>query len=261
LSTQPTADPSLRVYVLDTGMIDHDDYGAFSPGMPAGVRRSMTVKSYLIEHPRGTLLWDTGIEDAIGDRPAGLEFAEGVVFRVPRTLRSQLAEIGRAPEEIDILGLSHLHIDHLGNIVPEARVLLHEDEFDAGYGDRAEELGYIPSTYAGIDRDRIEKLSGEHDVFGDGSVVTVPLPGHTIGHQGLVVRLGQSGTIVIGSDVAHCTRNLEQLLVPESNYDEALSIQSMEAVNAIAEAEGATVWVQHDIDQQAGVRDAPEWYE
>lgn len=252
-----------RLYVLDTGMIDHDDYGAFSPGMPAGVRGSMTVKSYLVVHPEGTLLWDTGIEDAIADEAGGREFAEGVVFRVPKTLRSQLAALGRKPEDIDVLGLSHLHIDHLGNIdlVPQATVLLHEAEYDAGYGQQAEELGYLPDTYAALPQDRIRRLSGEHDVFGDGTVVTKPWPGHTVGHQGLVVRLRQAGTVVIGSDVAHSVRNLDELLVPPSNYDEELSVRSMEDVKALAREEDATVWIQHDRDQQAGVRQAPEWYE
>jgi N-acyl homoserine lactone hydrolase len=252
-----------RIYVLDTGMIDHDDYGAFSPGMPSGVRRSMTVKSYLIVHPKGTLLWDTGIDDAIAEDPEGLVFAEGVVFRVPKTLRSQLAELGRKPENIDFLGLSHLHIDHLGNIdlVPRATVLVHEAEYDAAHGDQAQELGYIPETYAALPAEQVRRLAGEHDVFGDGTVVTKPWPGHTIGHQGLVVRLRDAGTIVIGSDIAHSTRNLEELLVPTSNYDEELSVRSMKELKSLARAEDATVWIQHDLDQQAGVRQAPEWYE
>lgn len=128
------------LYALDTGLIECTDYAMFSPNAGPGVYREMSVRSYLVVHPAGTLLWDTGIDDAIAELAGGKRIADPIVFRVPRTLRSQLAEIGVAPDEVDYLGLSHLHVDHVGNagLFPGATVLMQLAEYEAGYctGDR-----------------------------------------------------------------------------------------------------------------------------
>jgi len=130
------AGPDVRLYVLDTGLIECSDYAIFSPNAGPGVRQDMSVRSYLIVHPQGTLLWDTGIADAIAELPDGQRIIDSIVFKVPKTLRSQLSEIGVDPRNVDYLGLSHLHIDHVGNVdlLPDATVLLQKDEYAAGYG-------------------------------------------------------------------------------------------------------------------------------
>src|SRR3954470_8812718 len=101
----------LRLYVLDTGLIECADYAMFSPSAEPGAYQEMTVRSYLVVHPEGTLLWDTGIDDEIAKLAEGQRIVDAITFRVPRTLRSQLAELGLTPEEVDFLGLSHLHVD------------------------------------------------------------------------------------------------------------------------------------------------------
>src|SRR4030088_3496062 len=183
--------PDVRLYVLDTGLIECADYAIFSPNVGPRVRQDMTVRSYLVVHPGGVLLWDTGIADAIAELADGERIIETIVFKVPRTLRSQLEEIDVDPSGVDYLALSHLHIDHVGNVdlFPRATVLMQQAEFEAGFGPDAEKFTLIPQTYAALDRDRIETVVGDHDVFGDGSVVLKSLPGHTPGHQGLLVDL------------------------------------------------------------------------
>lgn len=252
----------VRLYVLDAGLIECADYSMFSPSAAPGVFRELSVRSYLVVHPRGTLLWDSGIDDAIAGSVAGRPVTDGIVFRVPRTLRSQLAEIGAAPGAVDYLGLSHLHVDHVGNVglFPEARVLVQRAEYDAGYGPNPERFTLIPETYAALDHDRIRAIEGDHDLFGDGTVVLTALPGHTPGHQGaarLVARLR-----------ARSARGRRRLLRPRlqeavrrANVDVEQSQRSIQAAKRIERDLGATVWLHHDLDAQRAVRTAPRYYE
>jgi N-acyl homoserine lactone hydrolase len=255
----------VRLYVLDTGLIESADYSMWSPNAEPGTCQEMTVRSYLVVHPEGTLLWDTGIDDEIANLVEGRRMADSVVFRVPRTLRSQLAEIGVAPGEVDFLGLSHLHVDHVGNVglFPAATVLLQRAEYEAGYGPHPEQLiePLAPDTYAALNRDRIEIVDGDHDLFGDGTVVLRSLPGHTPGHQGLLVRLPDSGPVLLAGDIAYSGRDYAQAAVREANFDLEKSRRSIATAKRIERELGAAVWLHHDRDAQRAVHTAPRHYE
>jgi N-acyl homoserine lactone hydrolase len=253
----------IRLYVLDTGLIECAEYAMFSPNAGPGVRQDMSVRSYLVVHPQGTLLWDTGIADAIAELADGQRIIDPIVFKVPRTLRSQLAEIGVSAADVQYLGLSHLHIDHVGNIdlFPHATVLMQQAEHDAAYGPDAEELTLIPETYAALNRDRIQTVIGDHDVFGDGTVVITSLPGHTPGHQGLLVDLRDSGPILLATDITYSAQDYADAAVRESNVDLEQSRQSIETAKRIERERGATVWLHHDLEGQRDIRAAPGYYE
>lgn len=255
--------PEVRLYVLETGLIECADYAIFSPNAGPGVHQDMSVRSYLIVHPQGTVLWDTGIADAIAELPDGQRIIESIVFKVPKTLRSQLSEIGVDPSSVDYLGLSHLHIDHVGNVdlFSDATVLLQQAEYDAGYGPNPEELTLIPETYAALDRDRIRTVDGDHDVFGDGTVVLRSLPGHTPGHQGLLVDLRDSGPILLATDIAYSAQDYADAAVRTSNVDLERSRRSIETAKRIERELGATVWLHHDLERQRDIRTAPAYYE
>ena len=182
-------------------------------------------------------------------------------FKVPRTLASQLAELGVAPRDVDVLGFSHLHIDHVGNagLFRHARVLMQARERDAAYGPQAERLTYLPETYAAIDRDAIEAVEGTHDVFGDGSVVLHPLPGHTPGHQGLRVALPVSGPVLLAGDIAYSRRDYLEAAPRPSNYDLDQTCASI-AVAQEMERGGTSVWLHHDLEAEREIRQAPEHY-
>jgi N-acyl homoserine lactone hydrolase len=255
----------LRLYVLDTGLIECSDYAMFSPNAEPHAYREMSVRSYLAVHPAGTLLWDTGIDDAIAGLARGKQIIEPIVFRVRRTLRSQLAEIGVSQDEVEYLGLSHLHVDHVGNVglFPRTTVLLQRAEYEAGYGpdpERFIEPG-APDTYAALNRDRIEMVEGDHDLFGDGSLILKALPGHTPGHQGLLVHLRDAGPILLAGDIAYSAPDYADGAVRESNFDLDQSKQSIETAKRIERALGANVWLHHDLDSQRAVRTAPGYYE
>ncbi|HZO97134.1 MAG TPA: N-acyl homoserine lactonase family protein [Gaiellaceae bacterium] len=253
----------VRLHVLDTGLIESSDFALWSPNAAPGERRAMSVRSYLIVHPRGIVLWDTGIDDAIAELADGRRVADSIVFRVPRTLRGQLAAVGVAPEDVDYLGLSHLHVDHVGNaaLFPAATVLLQRAEHDAGFGPHPERFTLDPEWYAALDRDRIETVEGDHDLFGDGALVLRALPGHTPGHQGLLVRLRESGPILLAGDIAYTARDYAEAAVRRGNVDREESRRSIETARRIERELGATVWLHHDLEAQRAVRTAPHAYE
>jgi glyoxylase-like metal-dependent hydrolase (beta-lactamase superfamily II) len=253
----------VRLYSLDTGLIESADFALWSPNAESGERRAMSVRSYLIVHPRGTVLWDTGIDDAIAEHPDGRRIADSIVFRVPRTLRGQLAEIGVAPGDVDYLVLSHLHVDHVGNVglFPTATVLLQRAELEAGYGPDPERFTLDPRAYAALDRDRIETVDGDHDLFGDGTAVLTALPGHTPGHQGILVRLSESGPVLLAGDIAYTARDYAETAVREANVDLEQSRRSIKTAQRIERQLGAAVWLHHDLDAQRAVRTAPDFYE
>jgi N-acyl homoserine lactone hydrolase len=250
--------PPLRLYVLDTGRIDCADYAMFSPNAGPSQRQLMSVCSYLIVHPDGILLWDTGIDDTIASEADGRLVAPAIRFTVPRTLSHQLEEIGVLPDAIDIVAFSHLHIDHVGNagLFDRARIVMQRQELDAAYGPDAEQLTYTPEAYAAIDRSAIEVVDGEHDVFGDGAVTMLPLPGHTPGHQGLRLVLEQSGPILLAGDVAYSRHDYQQGRPRTHDVDPEQTRASIAAAKAL-EREGTTVWLHHDLDVQRAIPHAP----
>lgn len=258
-TSKATAD--IRLYVLDTGLIQCADYALYSPTASPGTYAEMSVRSYLVAHPAGLLVWDTGIADSIATLPDGERLNETHVFRVPATLRGQLEALGHAPADIGLLGLSHLHVDHVGNLdlFPGATALMQRAEYDAAYGPDAEVLTYIPETYAALDQAKIQKITGRHDVFGDGTVVTVPLPGHTPGHQGLLVALSETGSVLLAGDLAYSLADYTAGAVRALNFDLDASRASIDAAKRL-EAKGVKVWLHHDTDAQRQVETAPGYY-
>ena len=261
MAPQPGTSAEVRLYVLDTGLIECADYALYSPSAGPGAHQEMSVRSYLIVHPEGLLLWDTGIADSIAAKPEGERLNDTHVFRVPTTLQSQLKAIGYTPSDVGLIGLSHLHIDHVGNLdlFPDATALMQQAEYDAAYGLQAQQLTYIPETYAALDRSKIRMVFGEYDVFGDGTVRTLPLPGHTPGHQGLLLNLPETGRLLLAGDLAYSVADYTAGVVRKLNVDPVASRESIDAAKAL-EATGTTVWLHHDIDGQRAVRTAPHYY-
>ena len=107
----------------------------------------------------------------------------------------------------------------------------------------------------------MEKLEGEKDIFGDGSVRVVPTPGHTPGHESLMVDLPKTGWILLSGDVAHFQDNFDNRCVPGGNTDKSALVASMEHVAELLAKYHARFWINHDAKQAASIRHAPEFYE
>lgn len=258
--SQPAVD---RLYILDCGQALVDDISTWSPGVNEGQARTFSNHCYLIKHGAVWMLWDTGVPDAWADSPEGVVGSPGVRGVVSKTLTSQLTQLGLAPEDIDFLAFSHGHFDHVGNanLFTKATWLVQEIEYDAMLGPQAEDFRFQPKHYAGLANNPVRKLDGDHDVFGDGAVQIISTPGHSPGHQSLLVRLTNYGNVILSGDVAHFGDNLQSRRVPVFNTDEDASRRSMDRIEALAEAKDARLWINHDLTQSDALVKAPRWFD
>ena len=244
---QPAAAAPLQLWRLDCGEFVIKQYGAFFSDTfqyPAGPK-DITSSCYLIRHGERYMLWDTGLTDAlIGnevDNPAQ-------TIRLRRSLVDQLRQINIRPEQIELIGISHWHFDHVGQAgrFPQARLLI-------GQGD-IELLRATPPVDADSARGlahwltgggQIEPVTRDHDVFGDGRVMMLRMPGHTPGHYSLLVRLA-SGPLLLTGDLYHFTEQVANRGVPPFNHDRADTLASMDRFDRIARNLGARVIIQHE---------------
>jgi N-acyl homoserine lactone hydrolase len=245
-----------RLYVLDCGQNTGKDQARWSPGVNVGKPIEFSDNCYLIRHAKGLLLWDTGVPDAVAAMPDGMVAGNGaILYRRPKTLVAQLAEIGLQPGDITYVAISHTHGDHVGNVAlfPSSTILVQGAEYDWAMTQ--------PTRPAFAATQKFEKLAGDHDVFGDGSVVVLSTPGHTPGHESLLVVLPRTGALVLSGDAAHFRENWEQRRVPSMNVSREQTLASLDRIAAVLAERKAQLWINHDKEQSAGLRHAPAYYE
>jgi N-acyl homoserine lactone hydrolase len=258
----PAAAP-LRLYVFDCGSIDVADVSVFSPGVGKGERKALADSCYLVVHPKGTLMWDTGFGDALAAMPDGQRVSEVFHVSLKKALAAQFKDIGYAPDAVTYLGLSHMHFDHIGNVglFPKSTLLMQKEEYDAAFGPDAAKFGNDAKNYPTLHANPSKTLSADYDVFGDGSVVIKRALGHTPGHQALYLKLGKTGNVLLSGDLAHFTENWENRRVPSFNFDKEQSLKTMDEVAAFLKANNAVLWIGHDAVQNAKIKHAPAYYE
>ncbi len=252
----------LSLHVFECGEIEVRDVSLFSPGIDEGQKKQMVDSCYLIQHEKGTLVWDTGLSDALGE--TGIEKWEGAFFmNVPKTFISQLEEISIKPEEIDYLGISHFHSDHTGNanLFSNASLIIQQEEYDAAFGSEATKFGFDPTGYNKLDKSKIEVINGDKDVFGDGSVIIKRAIGHTPGHQVLFLDLEETGPLVLSGDLFHFTKNRTHKRVPSFNFSKEQTLKSIDDIEAFVKEKGALFWIQHDKEQNDKIKHSPEFYQ
>ena len=245
-----------RLYVLDCGQNIGKDQSRWSPGVNEGKSIEFSDNCYLIRHAKGLLLWDTGIPDAVAAMPDGMVVANGAITqRRAKTLAAQLVEIGVKPADIAYVAVSHTHGDHVGNLAlfPSSTILIQSTEYEWAMTQ--------PVKPAFAATQPIEKLTGDRDVFGDGSVMILSTPGHTPGHQSLLVVLAKSGPVLLSGDAVHLRDNWENRRVPSMNTNREQTLASMQRIASVMETRKAQLWINHDKAQSAQLRYAPAYYE
>ena len=253
-----------RMYVFDCGENQTNDVSGWSPVENVGKYWEFSAHCYLIRHAKGLMLWDAGLSDSIAASPEGVTRGGGAIRSIVRkTLSSQLAEIGVKLDEVTHIEFCHSHADHVGyaNYFTQARLHIQEAEYNAAFGPNAAKFGFDPSNYDKLRSDIVLKLNGDYDVFGDGSVTILSTPGHTPGHQSLLVRLPKRGAVLLSGDVTHSENNWENRSVPLYNFSQEQSRRSMERIAELLKVNKAQLWINHDKAQSAGIPKSPEYVE
>ena len=245
-----------RLYILNCGEGMAGDISRWSPGVNVGQSMPFVDNCYLLKHTQGWLLWDTGVPDAIAAMPDGQKPADpkATHWYRPKTLVSQLEALGVKPADITFVAVSHTHGDHIGNVelFPQAMLLVQKAEYDwPGPNNTPRFKPEHPVT----------KLDGDKDVFGDGSVMILSTPGHTPGHQSLLVKLPKTGALVLSGDAVHFQANWDHRRVPANNTDQEQTKASMERIAGILAQEKATLWINHDKAQRDTLTMTPGFYE
>lgn len=262
LPAAAAAQSEVRLYALDCGQITALDAGVFADdGAYDGVGKALVDPCYLIRHPAGDLLWDTGVPEGIADAPDGVT-SPPFAIRVPHRLTDQLAALDLTPADIEFLSVSHGHFDHIGNanLFAGSTWIVDADERAWLFRDEARTGQEFPA-YSALEQAETILIEGDadHDVFGDGSVTIHQAPGHTPGHTVLLVRLAEAGSVLLTGDMWHIAESREARRVPTFNTDRAATLASMDKVEALAAGTGALVVRQHVPDDFAALPAFPDY--
>jgi glyoxylase-like metal-dependent hydrolase (beta-lactamase superfamily II) len=216
---------------------------------------SLPIIGWLIEHRNGLAMFDNGMHRGLQTDTTRLgrtAKAFKPVYNPGDEVAAQLERRGVRPSDIDIMIFSHLHFDHAGGTcdLPDARLVVQDAEWRAGQDDELVEAG----VYDPVDYDHgheVQTVEGEHDVFGDGTVMCLPTPGHTVGHQALRVEL-ESGPVVLTGDCVYFERMLTEMLVPRFGYDTDQQRRSMKRLSTL-QSDGCRLLFGHDEAQFQGL--------
>lgn len=238
---------ALQLWRLDCGTVQVNELNQFSDTFSyTGQSKTLTDSCYLIRHNDKLILWDTGLPVAL----LNAKFTTDPMSpKLNRTLVDQLSQINIKPDDIDMIGISHYHFDHTGQAAgfPKATLLIGDND-----------LAVLKQTSPPADintkalspwlegNSSIESVSGDHDVFGDGSVTMINTPGHTPGSHSLLVRLPETGAVLLSGDTVHFNEQVTNNNVPPFNTDRAQSLASMDRLYGIAKNVPATLIIQHE---------------
>ncbi len=200
-----------------------------------GTKLQLVYSCYLIRHGDDYMIWDTG-------------FAQSNAATSPKsTLVQLLSQVSVTPAQVKFVGISHSHGDHIGqaSLFPQSTLLVGKGDWDV-LSDAKLTPNQAPVAPWVSGGSKVEPLAADRDVFGDGTVMILGMPGHTPGHRSLLVRLPSMGNVLLTGDLAHFRENYESNGVPTFNTDRAATLASLDRFKKIAANLKATVIIQHD---------------
>jgi glyoxylase-like metal-dependent hydrolase (beta-lactamase superfamily II) len=246
-----------KVYWATSGTFGPFDIQSVLPTYPESRPVRWPVNTYIIDHPMGLVVFDTGNNVAISDGNCTAHWSAGVCnFSRPEQSRDQvidrqLEKIGYGIDDVKIVITSHSHLDHIGNIemFPDAIHVIQKLElYQAWWPEKFQRGFHVMADYDEARDFNYHAIEGDYDLFGDGSVIVLSTPGHTLGHQSVKVRLPESGTIIIAQDAIWMAENLEGH-PPLSNYSVLDVNKSVDRLTMMRDLEDAKLWLGHDLPQ------------
>lgn len=218
------------------------------------------VCSYLITHPKGRVIFDSGLNPSTSHEPPADHIGDFLAafhqfdFGAGEDLGARLESVDVDPGSVTHVINSHLHFDHCGGNcqLPNATIVTQGVEWDAAF-EFGQERGYVQADFD--TGQPTQRVTGEHDLFGDGTVVCIPTPGHTPGHQSLRVRTEAEEFILCG-DACYLKQSLDELALPGIIADPDQALQSLKLLRSFRDG-GATIMYGHDPDFWKTVPMAP----
>jgi N-acyl homoserine lactone hydrolase len=263
----PKPPSTLRLYVFDCGFIKGLSPTLFNFKEGEGKDNGgFMVTCFLVAHPKGTLMWDTGTVADSAFKPDGSPVTQGTgaIITATKPLKTQMAAIGYKASGITYLGLSHYHSDHTANANDFAGStwLVQQAERDFMFGPPHPGSIIDTSSFSAL-KDAKTKIIGpaDYDVFGDGTVVIKSAPGHTPGHQVLFLKLAKTGPLLVAGDLYHYPEERTTGKTPTFEYNADQSRASRAAIEDFLKKSKAQLWIEHDAATFATVKKAPAFYE
>jgi N-acyl homoserine lactone hydrolase len=257
----PKPPKSLRLYIFDCGVLKPADAKSF--GFDHVAELKMSVPCFLVAHPKGTLMWDVGVIPDSDFKADGSPVTQGM-STVTKPLKTQLAAIGYAPEDIKYISFSHYHVDHTANanMFAGSTWLVSQAERDIMFSDQPAPVR-VEKNYDALkdSKTTILPASADYDVFGDGTVIIKPAPGHTPGHQVLFLKLSKTGPVLVAGDLYHYQEERHTEHVPTFEYNKEQSLASRAAIEDFLKKSGAQLWIEHDYAANAKLKKSPAYYE
>ena len=269
-ASKATPPKALRLYVLDCGLLNISREGVeryHVTTAEVGETR-MPVPCFFVAHPKGTLMWDVGVipDDDVEKAAAGgarYDVNPTAAAVVSRTLRSQLAAIGYRPADITYVAVSHAHKDHTANLNQFAGATWLTPRAEREFMWKPNNERVEPRFFSGLEKSKwLPVDTDEYDVFGDGKAIIKAAPGHTPGHQVLVLNLASSGKIMIAGDLYHYPPEREfRRAPPDNEFNVQQSAASRTKIEAYLKATKASIWIEHEWAANAKLKKAPQYYE
>lgn len=255
----------VEIHALHCGG-DMTDWGIFDP---LDERRGEMVYNpyfvYVVKHPEGVVLFDSGAHPDLATDPVGRMGAGAEEFIVKLdagdAIEPVLARIGLTPDDIDLVIQSHLHFDHAGGLYafPRTPVMVQRAELEFAEDPPAEQRDvYIAEDFAPVTDWRL--VDGEEDVFGDGRLIVIPTPGHTKGHQSLLVRLDDGREIFLLADAAYLLEKMRLRRPPGVLWEEGAILETWDRIEALERERDAFLITTHDLDYEERIEIAPRGF-
>jgi N-acyl homoserine lactone hydrolase len=253
---------SVRLYVFDCGSLNIPDPERYNLTRADIVTNMMSVPCFLVAHPKGSLIWDTGVIPDGELKPDGTPVTQGNAT-VSRALKPQMAAVGYAPADITYLAFSHFHFDHTanGNMFASATWLVRPLEREVMLSDPPS-TRTIPARFSDLKNSKsVIVKDNEYDVFGDKSVIIKSAAGHSPDHQVLFVKLAKTGPVVLSGDLWHYPEERKLNRFPKTEFNLDQTVASRAAIEAFMKKTGAQLWIEHDFTANAKLKKAPAYYE
>ena len=254
---------NMKMHVLSGGRV-RIRKGIYIPEAERSDMIELPVASILLRHAQGNVLFDTGCHPDVAEhadaRWGGLAKMMTPVMKPGDHVLTGLASVGLGTDDIDVIVNSHFHPDHCGcnSFFKKATVVVHAEELAAVKAPNSVAQGYLP-----VEWDQpmpIDAVTTERDLFGDGRIVLMHLPGHTPGSMGALASLDRTGAVLLASDTVSLRATLDRDVVPRNTWNGEALLKSLAEIRKI-EAGGAMVICGHDAAQWENLRKGAHCYD